>query len=340
MSEAKTDPWRYEPVPKPAVRLFRMAWQLESWLRTLVYVELRASRVDWEEPIKQAVNNWPPSALTRDKNLHHMATPHQAALSYLTFGQLWSVISHTDQWPLFEPYFPPKDNTFVRIDEVKAIRNRVAHFREPHPQDVARMELFIRDMEPGIRAFCERYCTGKVSRDPADDLITQHLEKSWEQVGYGIELKTPNGWLYAPREHRQQPLMNATLDLLTHKKFTKGDLAGVIYRVRFGFRDGYDTLGIVESTKGLHKDIIHILLSSHDAPSVTIPAIHGVETTTHIVVSFLSAGLNNRWGHRARNLDRAKLNWPEYILWPNHMLTFFDEDMTEPVLDIPADDVL
>src|SRR4051812_11422530 len=34
--------WTYEPVPHSAVRLFRMSWQLETWLRTLVYVELRA----------------------------------------------------------------------------------------------------------------------------------------------------------------------------------------------------------------------------------------------------------------------------------------------------------
>jgi hypothetical protein len=49
-----------------------------------------------------------------------MATPHQAALSYLTFGQLWSVISDVANWPLFEPYFPPKSNVEVKIEEVKA----------------------------------------------------------------------------------------------------------------------------------------------------------------------------------------------------------------------------
>jgi len=150
MSEpAISEPWAYEPVPSSAVRLFRMAWQLETWLRIMVYVELRASRVDWEEPIKRAVGNWPPHSIQSDKRLHHMATPHQAALSYLTFGQLWDVISSAANWPLFEPYFPPKQNTEVKIEEVKAIRNRVAHFREPHPNDEKRLMLFWRTWSRG-----------------------------------------------------------------------------------------------------------------------------------------------------------------------------------------------
>src|SRR5262245_56862843 len=148
-----SDEWTYEPVPKSAVRLFRMCWQLETWLRMLVYVELRAARLDWEQPIKKHIRDWPPHSLERDKRLHHMATHHQATLSYLTFGQLWDMIADTDNWSLFAPYFPPKENAEIRVEEVKAIRNRVAHFRDPHAQDAARLELFLRDMEAGIRRF-------------------------------------------------------------------------------------------------------------------------------------------------------------------------------------------
>lgn len=332
------DPWRYEPVPLPAVHLFRMAWQLETWLRTMVYVELRAARVDWEEPIKCNVRDWPPLSKESDKKLHHMATPHQAALSYLTFGQLWNVISDSGNWPLFEPYFPPKDNTEVRMEEVKAIRNRVAHFREPHPQDEARFELFMRDLEPGIRGFCERYTVGNIATELEHDPVSAELEKTWEHVGYGIELLRPNGgWLYAPGRHRQNPLMNAELHLLTHKNYKRGSLEGVIYKLTFGHnRQGkFDNRSFIENTEGLHKYIVHILLSAPEfAPAVTIPAIHGVEATAGLLGNFLRAALENSSSHSVRELDRDRLKWPEYILWPDHMLTFIDKETREPVLDL------
>jgi hypothetical protein len=335
------EPWTYEPVPISAVHLFRMTWQLETWLRTMVYVELRATRVDWEEPIKQHVSDWPPASLSKDKTLHHMATSHQAGLSYLTFGQLWDVISDSKNWPLFQPYFPPTDVTAIRVKEVKAIRNRVAHFRDPHPQDVARLKLFLEEMEPGIRSFCNRYCTGKVATDHAHDPVSEELEKCWERVGYGIELLRPNGgWLYAPGRHRDSPRMNPELHLLTHKNYQRGSLEGVIYKLTVhksvsDRSERFDTVGFVEGTIGLHKDIVHILLPSiHHEPAVTIPAIHGVEATVELIGKFLRAALDYKSCNSARSVDRARLNWPEHLLWPGHMLIFFDDDMQEPVLDL------
>lgn len=327
--------WTFEPVPRSAMRLFRMCWQLETWLRTIVYVELRASRLDWEIPIQQYVRDWPPRSIANDKRLHHMATPHQAALSYLTFGQLWSVISDATNWPLFEPYFPPKENAEVRINEVNTIRNRVAHFRDPHPQDEARLELFVRDMDPGIRRFCSRYIVGKVPHNPAADPVLTELESVWERDGYGIELRHPGGWLYEPTPHTQGPLMNATLDLLTHRQYSLGSSAGVIYAVRLHPKsDRMNVVGFFEQTKSFHKDIIHIMLSStFNELSVTIPAVHGPERTAELVLKVLSVGLNSSRGFSGRPVNKTQVEWPEYVLWPDHILTFYCDEIQEPILD-------
>jgi|GEM_PF-2077271 len=330
--------WTFEPVPRSAMRLFRMCWQLEAWLRTIVYVELRASRLDWETPIQRHVQQWPPMSIANDKRLHHMATSHQAALSYLTFGQLWSVISDATNWPLFEPYFPPKDNAEVRINEVKIIRNRVAHFRDPHPQDEARLELFVRDMDPGIRRFCSRYTVGKVPHNPGADPVLTELESVWECGGcggYGIELSHPDGWLYAPTPHRQGPLMNATLDLLTHSQYSPGSSAGVIYAVRLHPKsDRMNVVGFFEQTKSFHKDIIHIMLSStFNGLSVTIPAVHGPKRTAELVLKVLSAGLNSSRDFSGRLVNKTQVEWPEYVLWPDHILTFYCDEIQEPILD-------
>lgn len=326
----------YSPVPKAAERLFRMCWQLEDWLRTIVYVELRAQRVDWETPIRKKVQDWPPYALSSDKRLHHMATSHQAAISYLTFSQLWDVISSDESWELFAPYLPPKENVSVKIAEIKTIRNRTAHFRDPHPKDTARLELFMDDMEPGIRRFCNRYTQGQILSNSSLDPVSTALKNIWEDIGYGIELMYPHGWLYAPGHHRMEPLMNGRLDILTHQNYSPHSFEGIVYRVtvhRGNRNDRYsDTVQLFDSTRSLHNDIIHFLISSlGDEVSVTIPAILGVERTTELVSAFLRAGLEACCGF-AKSVDIGKLDWPEYVLWPNHMLNIFCDEIQEPIL--------
>ena len=210
--QKKEEPiWNYEAVPTAAIRLFKLVWQLENWLRTIVYVELRAERVDWEEPIKtQLVNKkWPPYTVATDKKLHHMATHHQVNLSYLSFSELWSIIDNN--WSFFEPYFPIQTNTRTKIEEFKTIRNRVAHFREPHTDDESRLELFLKDMDKGLRNFCYRYtCAITPKKDP----VIKRLQESWEGIGYGYEMKTTptGGWLYAPAPHTTNPCTRSRID--------------------------------------------------------------------------------------------------------------------------------
>lgn len=315
-----------------------MAWQLETWLRLMVYVELRATRTDWEEPIRKQVSKWPPSSLAQDKRLHHMATRHQAAISYLTFSQLWDVIKDNANWPIFEPYFPPKDNVAVRIDEIKSIRNRVAHFREPHLNDIARIDLFMRDLEDGLRRFCNRYATGVTPAAAGDDPITDELEKSWASVGYGVELWRPNrGWLYA-EPNRQRPRLHASLEILRHANSKWGSLAGVIYKLSMhpGFKDKLDTAGFIDSTTQLHKDIVHIMVSHRsDQIAVTVPAIHGVEYTAGLLGAFITCGAECCSIFTGpRNVESGQPEWPEYVLCPDHLLMHFDDAFRQPILEL------
>src|SRR5262249_28290219 len=159
---------------------------------------------NWEDLAKKGVHTWPPNPQARDKKLTHMTTHHQDALSYLTFGELWKIISHEDNWPLFDKYFPPQDNAETKIEEIITIRNRVAHFREPHLRDDARFKLFLQDMNPGIRRFCDRYSScHQIENDP----IAKRLEEKWDGIGYGYEMRLPDGkWAYAPGNHRLKPL--------------------------------------------------------------------------------------------------------------------------------------
>jgi hypothetical protein len=331
--QAKKALWNLESVPTSALRLYRLVWQLENWLRAIVYVELRANRVDWEEPIKKAANNnWPPRPQAQDKALHHMATRHQVALSFLTFPELWKIVESNDYWDLFEEYFPPKTNVAPRIDEVKTIRNRVAHFREPHENDEARLKLFLQDMEPGLKRFCARYTDP--ARLPADN-VTTALEADWEAIGYGIELWKPNReWLYAEGPHRMAPLLNVDLEVLTHEKQDPSSRQGVIYKlsVGSGMQKDLDAVDFLECTSGLHGDVIHIFMVSAHSVIVTIPAILGDNKVVDLIKGFLKVGLN-RSGNLSDFDPSSKQNWPEYVLWPDHSLGFFSG--TGEVFEMP-----
>lgn len=329
--------WTYEPVPSSAIRLFRMAWQLEAWLRTMVYVELRAARVDWEEPIKKCIKKWPPYPQAKDKELTHMTTHHQGALSYLSFGELWTIISDNNNWPLFEIYFPPEANTAAKIEEIKTIRNRVAHYREPHQYDEARYKQFLQDMDAGLRRFCNRYTTGVYSMtDPVSEL----LENSWEGVGYGYELFKPDRtWLYAPGNHRMDPLMHATLDILIHNRYKVGSSEGMIYKLEIspGVRKGLNLSDFLSSTRQLHSEAIHVMVKSDIDVAVTIPAIHGLEKIVELLKAFLSAGINSSHSNSgfAPDFERLQVIWPEYILWPDHLLSFYDNEIRAPICELP-----
>lgn len=328
--------WSYEPVPSSALRLFQMAWQLENWLRSIVYVELRASRPDWEEPIKAVANDWPPQSQNNDKRLHHMATPHQGALSFLTFGQLWNVV--TANWSLFDDYFPPEANTAAKIEEIKTVRNRVAHFREPHQRDEARFRLFLQDLDGGVRRFCIRYSS---SYRGGVDPVAQELAEQWEHVGHGCELQRPDvDWLYAPGKHRMEPVLHGRLDFLARKRLSGGTFEGGVYRLHIsgGMRAELNVRRVLESTQALHSEVIHVLVTADRDLDVTVPSLFGTHKVVELLAAFLKAGVNAAWSSWQIDLRGIKTEWPEYVLWPDHVLSFFHEDYRGPIFELPDEE--
>jgi hypothetical protein len=71
----------FEPiadVPIQMVNTYVRLWQLETWLRSMVYVELRALLGDtWAQGLEPNSKSF-----QADKSLTHMPTPEMSALSY------------------------------------------------------------------------------------------------------------------------------------------------------------------------------------------------------------------------------------------------------------------
>lgn len=328
---------RYQPVSHTSIILYKWCWQLVNWFRLIVYVELRASRIDWEAPLVTATDSLPPGTFAEDKRLSHMATSHRTSISYLTLNDLWSIIEDEKNWPLFEYYIFPYKTAKIRMDEIKLIVDRIINFREPHPQDKARLEPFMRDIEPGLRQFCHRYTCPKIPSER--DELTDYLHSIWSNLHFGIELQcADHSWLYASGRYRFNPAMNASIDLLTHRLYKSHSPEGVIYALTFRPTVGseLDALSALKQTRLLRGDIIHIFMFNY--MTVTIPAILGTEQVGDSICKLLdiarSCSHSNQAGRILNLSEDVKREWPEYVLWENHMLDLFSPDMKELTIDL------
>ena len=94
----------------------------------------------------------PGGALNNDLRLTHMPGPERFPISYVTFGEILKTIDAN--WHLFEPYLPPQDLWQAKLVEVSQIRNRVAHFRRGHEDDLDRVLRLMKDVDQGFFKFC------------------------------------------------------------------------------------------------------------------------------------------------------------------------------------------
>jgi hypothetical protein len=113
-------------------------------------------------------------------------------LAYEDVSDLFALIA--DQWELFEPFLAPKPRWDGTTNTLRDLRNRNAHCRRPHSDDLGRLEQTLRDLEPGASRFYVSYASsipvshassiivGRKSKDPlveqwvdGKDASAQHL---------------------------------------------------------------------------------------------------------------------------------------------------------------------
>jgi hypothetical protein len=154
-------------VPREAVALYARWWQLEGWLRQLAYFVLRATwGITWESEINARAVEY-----ARRDNLVHLASPDTGdLLAYLDFSLLLSLID--DQWSQFEPFLLRRQIWLGKCEELKIIRNRIAHLRRPGKRDRARVETTLEDLEPGYRqAVRALSATDRLGERPDEQVI-------------------------------------------------------------------------------------------------------------------------------------------------------------------------
>lgn len=298
-------------LPPDMIFLYARFWQLESWLRQMVYIELRSLKKDWESFLLHQRNK---DQKAKDKRLTHMLTSHENPLSYLTFGELWEIILQKDLWSCFSVYFPPKDILEVKLKEVSQIRHRVAHFRIPHRDDLSRIEQFLRDVDQGFWKFCTSYNNTFFTRQ--DKLTFTELLSS--KLSLTIE-RSIRPWVDTSKLKR----------ILGNPNVSE---SGVIYNVVIVARDQriMRYKEILQNTKDLHKHCIHIILDDLcDHLRLTFPSILSLRIICNTIEEFLKVICSAVWGAKAKEMEgkRVAAEWPEYVLSSSNPLSFLDPDM-------------
>ena len=91
----------WPPLPAGRLDCYVSLWQLELWLRELVYLELKSRYgTDWAKYLV----GLRPGPQRADSRLTHMPTRERGPLSYITFDSLLKTISKHGR--LFAPYLP------------------------------------------------------------------------------------------------------------------------------------------------------------------------------------------------------------------------------------------
>ncbi|WP_431236726.1 Swt1 family HEPN domain-containing protein [Mycolicibacterium aichiense] len=127
-----------------SIALYARWWQFETWLRELIYVEFRAAYgAKWATHVASGYRqNLDASSLK-----HMTSADVDNPLAYLDSRKLFDLIA--GEWFRFEHSLIDIEAWNGRRDELQKIRHRVMHLRQPHADDLARIEQTLRDLERG-----------------------------------------------------------------------------------------------------------------------------------------------------------------------------------------------
>ena len=305
-------------------------WQFETWLRRLVYVQLRALDGDnWESKIKAGKAAGPKR---NDKRMTHMPTPEDDVLSFIQLSELQRVVAN--HWELFEEYLPPKSLWEAKLEEVVAIRHRIAHFRSLHRDDLPRMRQFLRDIDQGFWRFCTSYNDAHPVLPQTNDPVVEYFlpfdpfpwtevgDKQWARIGHA----DPSERLAMTVETLQMPWAKWSVPVAGQ--------SGLIYDVSITARGirHYDYRRLLQWTKVQHKHAVHLCLGGGATSfRVTLPAILGAPKLIEIIEAFHEGAQNcvlpGSDERSAAVIEALASESPEYVLGPQNPLNFLSPDM-------------
>ncbi len=327
-------------VSDDTIRAFLRLYQLETWTREMVYLELKSYYgMEWWNEAEAALKRARmPVGLTskylaKDKQHPHISTRENDPLWFISLDSLLKIIFDAKLWKLFRSYFTTKRLLRMRFEEIMPTRNRVAHCRALHAYDVDRLEQLMRDFDQGFWRFCTSY------RDR-----------------YRFRNKLSKNHVYnyvADREDGNIDLYLSVRPYVAGRKIESHMGPGFVYDVVINTRHlsrYFNYEDILKHTRSVHQFALHIMMDqSQHSLRVTFPGTLDPEVITSAIERYEDVAHNNysvfplvcRSGTNRKEEEDSQANWreyeegnkpferiaslwPHYVIPPSHPYTFLD----------------
>lgn len=169
--------------------LYALWWQLERWLKDLIRLEMMAAYgTEWSSRIRIPEER---RAKQTPANAYMPSTDDSNPLAYCDWGDVETITS--EQWTLIEYALLPQTRWKGRINELRSVRHRIGHCRQPHSDDLSRVRQALRDLTPGARQALSSYSRLHFlspedaalyerwdRRSPSHDGLIEHLASQYD----------------------------------------------------------------------------------------------------------------------------------------------------------------
>lgn len=325
--------------------LYIRLWQLETWLRHIVYVELSAKYGhQWR---KKIVANSVERARENDKRLTHMSSIEEMDISFVSFGALIKTISA--EWQLFEAFLLPQKIWEARIEEIEQIRHRVAHFRVNLKDDLQRVIQLLRDIDQNIWEFCVSF-NDVSSRPPFSNDINDPVIDKFSFINpYTPKFGSGN---IPSRFDRLVDKVEISIKAVKRPWTTAlpttsiSGLEGWIYDVDLHCYNNwlFDYNEFLRGIKAINKDIVYALLGpTIRHMRIMLPAVIGQDKAIDLITWILEVTneaitlfnqLPQDHSEAIVLMKRIADSSPENILEPLHPINILHSDMPCSILDV------
>lgn len=334
--------------------------QIENWFRELVYLELKAHfPLNWWEIACKELDRSKVRGITAERSLKadkahpHMSTPETDPLWFLSFDSLLRIIFDQKLWPIFHPYLTTKQILRAKLEEIRPIRNRIAHCRSLHADDLDRLEAFVRDVDQGFWKFCTSYNNSRpiiaeLKNDPVYKSFASRECITYAQVASGT---------WARIGMHQCTNLCLMVDYIVRPSASRGNRSkitmwkGAAYDVTFFKRGQHSYLDyrkILRTTQPVHDKALHIFLDAFQKTlRVTFPASIKTGDLIPAIERFHEACANctsfeclrasttgtpaveslENYEANMRPFEQIASEWPHYVIPPTHPFSFLCPDM-------------